>query len=130
MFPVAMCRSSPCATLLIEVKFEHYNIINYTNKEKHKLVHTIYRSLDRESNPRPLAHGNTGIEGTTTPTTKPAFNKIEGSMTRVVRSAPQYPARNTLVNHTTTKYFRSYSSTCTNAQSDLFRGVGSEICKS
>jgi hypothetical protein len=32
-------------------------------------------------------------------------------MTRVVRSAPQYPARNPLVNHTTTKYFRSYSST-------------------
>jgi hypothetical protein len=29
--------------------------------------------------------------------------KIEGSMTRAVRSAPQYPARNPLVNHTTTK---------------------------
>jgi hypothetical protein len=32
---------------------------NEINKEKHKLVHTIYRSLDRESNPRPLAYGNT-----------------------------------------------------------------------
>jgi hypothetical protein len=32
------------------------------------------------------------------------FYKIEGLMTRVVRSAPQYPARNPLVNYTTTKY--------------------------
>jgi hypothetical protein len=32
----------------------------------------LYRSLDRESNPRPLAYGNTAsIEGTTTLTTKP-----------------------------------------------------------
>jgi hypothetical protein len=32
----------------------------------------IFRSLDRESNPRPLAYGNTAsIEGTTTLTTKP-----------------------------------------------------------
>jgi hypothetical protein len=29
------------------------------NEEKHKLVHTINRSLDRESNPRPLAYGKT-----------------------------------------------------------------------
>jgi hypothetical protein len=37
------------------------DIINHIiiNEEKHKLVHTIYRSLDRESNPRPLAYGNT-----------------------------------------------------------------------
>jgi hypothetical protein len=32
---------------------------NEINKEKQKLVHTINRSLDRESNPRPLAYGNT-----------------------------------------------------------------------
>jgi hypothetical protein len=39
----------------------------HVGKEKHKLVHTIYRSPDRESNPRPLAYGNTAsIEGTTT----------------------------------------------------------------
>jgi hypothetical protein len=36
------------------------------NEEKHKLVHTINRSLDRESNPWPLAYGNTAsIKGTT-----------------------------------------------------------------
>jgi hypothetical protein len=29
------------------------------NKETHKLVHSIYRSLDRESNPRPLAYMTT-----------------------------------------------------------------------
>jgi hypothetical protein len=87
--------------------------LNYINEEKHKLVHTINRSLDQESNPRPLAYGNTAsIKGTTTLTlSQIPFYKIEGSMTRVVRSAPQYPARNPLVNHTTTKYFRSYSST-------------------
>jgi hypothetical protein len=48
-------------------------------KEKHKLVHTIYRSLDRESNPRPLAYGNTAsIEWTTTLTTKP--NRIQNTL--------------------------------------------------
>jgi hypothetical protein len=41
------------------------------NEEKHNLVHTINRSLDRKSNPRPLAYGNTAsIKGTTTPTTQ------------------------------------------------------------
>jgi hypothetical protein len=39
----------------------------HLDEEKHKLVHTINRSLDRESNPRPLAYGNTAsIKGTTT----------------------------------------------------------------
>jgi hypothetical protein len=32
-------------------------------------------------------------------------NILEGSMTRVVRNAPQYPARNPPVNHTITKVF-------------------------
>jgi hypothetical protein len=42
------------------------------NEEKHKLVHTINRSPDRESNPRPLAYGNTtSIKGTTMLTTMP-----------------------------------------------------------
>jgi hypothetical protein len=31
------------------------------NEEKHKLVHTINRSQDREPNPRPLAYGNTRV---------------------------------------------------------------------
>jgi hypothetical protein len=45
---------------------------NEINEEKHKLVRTINRSLDRESNSRPLAYGNTArIKGTTTLTTKP-----------------------------------------------------------
>jgi hypothetical protein len=49
----------------------HLHVYIGTNKEKHNLVHTIYRSLDRESNPRPLAYGNTAsIEGTTTLNTK------------------------------------------------------------
>jgi hypothetical protein len=36
------------------------------------ILHVLCASLDRESNPRPLAYGNTAsIEGTTTLTTKP-----------------------------------------------------------
>jgi hypothetical protein len=39
--------------------------------KRNKLVHTLNISLDRESNPRPLAYGNTAsIKGTTTLTTK------------------------------------------------------------
>jgi hypothetical protein len=55
---------------IVEAIKRHVSLI--LNKEKHKLVHTIYRSLDREWNPRPLAYGNTAsIEGTTTLTTTP-----------------------------------------------------------
>jgi hypothetical protein len=49
-----------------------YNVPWNKRRDTHKLVHTINRSLDRESNPRPLAYGNTAsIKGTTTLTTKP-----------------------------------------------------------
>jgi hypothetical protein len=55
-------------------------------KEKHKLVHTIYKSLDRESNPRPLAYGNTAsIEGTTTLTSCGMVHR--GISRRVLRDA-------------------------------------------
>jgi hypothetical protein len=36
-----------------------YHKYIWVDEEKHKLVHTINRSLDRESNPWPLAYGNT-----------------------------------------------------------------------
>jgi hypothetical protein len=36
-----------------------YCILHHINKEKHKLVQPINRSLDRETNPLPLAYGNT-----------------------------------------------------------------------
>jgi hypothetical protein len=77
------------------------------NEEKHKLAHTINRSLDRESNPRPLAYGKHMAtppalsEQRRQPLSQIPFHKIEGSMTRIVRSAAQYPARNPLENHTT-----------------------------
>jgi hypothetical protein len=35
---------------------------NEINEEKHKLVHTMNRSLDQKSNPRPLTYGNTASE--------------------------------------------------------------------
>jgi hypothetical protein len=61
---------------------------NEINEEKHKLVHTINRSLDRESNPRPLAYGNhASIKATTTLTTNPnplpqnrRFNDLDGCL--------------------------------------------------
>jgi hypothetical protein len=66
---------------------------------------SLKESLDRELNPRPLAYGNTAPALREQRDADPFYKNRLGSMTRVVRSAPQYPARNPLVNHTTTKVF-------------------------
>jgi hypothetical protein len=75
-------------------------------KEKHKLVHTINKTSRPGVEPatsRIWQHCQHEGNKDANHQAKSPSTKTEGSMTRVVRSAPQYPARNLLVNHTTTK---------------------------
>jgi hypothetical protein len=66
-------------------RYSYHSLANriseYFYKEKHKLVHTIYRSLDRESNPRPLAYGNTVVFLAGIPT-RPQVEWVSGFLDR------------------------------------------------